>query len=150
MARRAKNPIEDNSKEVVVRKREIQHYSGIIPHPSIVEGYEKVCPGAADRILAMTENDLKHKQELENKEQDSIIKCRNIALNSEISSFKRGQYFGFIIMMIAIIGGIYLLSIGKTIGGFVSLVGSIFFYFSAVMYRKKIEKQSKNIEKEEV
>ena len=40
MARKVKNPmVSKNSKEMVVSKQEIEHYSGIIPHPNIVEGY---------------------------------------------------------------------------------------------------------------
>ena len=79
MARKAKNPmVSKNSKEMVVSKQEIEHYSGIIPHPNIVEGYEKICPGAADRILAMTENELKNKQELERMEQENILAIPHI------------------------------------------------------------------------
>ncbi|HEY4532818.1 MAG TPA: DUF2335 domain-containing protein [Fusobacterium sp.] len=148
MVRKQKNPIDSTKKQGVIVKEQEIHYSGIIPPPNIVQGYENVCPGAADRILAMTENDLKHKYTMEQKDLESTVQCRRKKLESEFILFKRGQNFGFIIMMTALIGGIYLLSIGKTIGGFVSLVGSIFFYFSSVMYKPK--KQNKNIEEEEV
>ncbi|WMS29753.1 DUF2335 domain-containing protein [Fusobacterium nucleatum] len=33
----------------------------IIPYPNIVERYEKICPSAANKILTMTENELKNK-----------------------------------------------------------------------------------------
>lgn len=40
-------------------------FSGPIPPPSIIAGYEEVVPGAADRIIAMAENQAKHRQSIE-------------------------------------------------------------------------------------
>ena len=115
MGRQAKNPMTSGKKDK--EGLIIQSYRGVIPPPTAMEGYEKVCPGAADRILAMAENDLKHKHEIETKEQDSIVRCRDEVLNSEISNFRRGQYFGFIIIVIALIGGFYLVLNNQKIGG---------------------------------
>lgn len=42
--------------ERIIASKE-EFFSGPIPHPSIVEGYEKILPGAADRILAMAEKE---------------------------------------------------------------------------------------------
>ena len=150
MGRQPKNPIASGKKDKDKKEFIIQSYRGIIPPPNAMEGYEKVCSGAADRILAMAENDLKHKHEIEIKEQASIVECRNKVLNSEISNFKRGQYFGFIIILIALIGGFYLVLNNQKIGGDVTLVSTVFLYFGAVMYRNKIEKQNKSFEEEEV
>lgn len=150
MGRQPKNPIASGKKDKDKKEFIIQSYRGIIPPPNAMEGYEKVCSGAADRILAMAENDLKHKHEIEIKEQASIVECRNKVLNSEISNFKRGKYFGFIIILIALIGGFYLVLNNQKIGGYVTLVSTVFLYFGAVMYRNKIEKQNKSFEEEEV
>ena len=135
MGRQAKNPMTSGKKDK--EGLIIQSYRGIIPPPTAMEGYEKVCPGAADRILAMAENDLKHKHEIETKEQDSIVRCRDEVLNSEISNFRRGQYFGFVIN-------------NQKIGGYITLVSTVLLYFGAIMYRNKIEKQNKDFEGEEV
>ena len=64
--RKIKNNNNDNSNTVDSKKTVKQvkvtgvrhEYKGIIPPPSIIDGYEKNCPGATDRILAMTENQL--------------------------------------------------------------------------------------------
>lgn len=40
-------------------------FSGPIPPPNIIAGYEDVVPGAADRIIAMAENQAKHRQSVE-------------------------------------------------------------------------------------
>ena len=145
-----KNLIASGKKDKDKKELIIESYRDIILSPNAMEGYEKVCSGAADRILAMAENDLKHKHEIEIKEQASIVECRNKVLNSEISNFKRGQYFGFIIIVIALIGRFYLVLNNQKIGGYVTLVSTVFLYFGAVMYRNKIEKQNKSFEEEEV
>ncbi len=35
--------------------RQVERYSGILPHPSIVERYEATLPGSAERILTLAE-----------------------------------------------------------------------------------------------
>ena len=40
-------------------------YSGPLPPPAIMQGYEDVLPGAAERILAMAEKQLDHRMHLE-------------------------------------------------------------------------------------
>jgi uncharacterized membrane protein len=41
--------------------------SAPLPHPSELEGYEAILPGAAERIFALVENQSNHRQGLENK-----------------------------------------------------------------------------------
>ena len=101
MVRKSKSPMSNNDKkEVIVKQQHIKHYSGIIPHPEIVEGYERNCPGATDRILAMTENQLKSSQEIELSEQNNINECRLTMLKSDVEYNKRGQIFGSITIVI--------------------------------------------------
>lgn len=42
-----------------------ERFSGPIPHPRILKGYEEILPGSADRILTMAENQSKHRQAIE-------------------------------------------------------------------------------------
>lgn len=42
-----------------------QEFSGPIPPPNIIAGYENVIPGAADRIIQMAERQSLHRQEVE-------------------------------------------------------------------------------------
>lgn len=46
-------------------------FSGPIPPPNIIEGYERVLPGSADRIISMAEKQSAHRQEMEKKMIDS-------------------------------------------------------------------------------
>lgn len=42
-------------------------FSGPIPPPSIIKGYEEILPGSADRIIAMAEKQSLHRQDMERK-----------------------------------------------------------------------------------
>ncbi|BBM35927.1 DUF2335 domain-containing protein [Pseudoleptotrichia goodfellowii] len=130
---------DNGMREILLQKQE--QYSGIIPHPSIVEGYERNCPGATDRILAMTENQLKCNQELAKMEQENINECRKEALKSEVENIKRGQILGFVILLTMIIGGFILIIFGKDAGGYGTIVASIMLGISSVIWNNKSKKE---------
>ena len=44
-----------------------QGFSGPIPHPEILKGYETICPGAAERIIKMAELEQGHRHGIESK-----------------------------------------------------------------------------------
>jgi len=48
----------------------------------------------------MTENQLKSSQEIELSEQNNINECRLTMLKSDIEYNKRGQIFGFILLVL--------------------------------------------------
>ena len=88
-----------------------RQYSGPIPHPSILEGFEKIVPGAAERILRMAEQDSEHQREVE-----------ILAITSTVKEIRRGQIFGLIAVLCAFIACIISLHLGSektaiTIGG---------------------------------
>lgn len=43
-------------------------YSGPLPHPDMLKEYNEVLPGAAERILAMAESQISHRQQMEKEE----------------------------------------------------------------------------------
>jgi uncharacterized membrane protein len=77
-------------------------FSGPMPPPALLEGYERIVPGAAERILAMAESDTKHQQEIE-----------FAALRAAASEIKRGQIFGFVIGLTALGASIVALALGS-------------------------------------
>ena len=62
-----------------------------MPPPAVLEGYNRLIPGAAERILVMAEEDAKHQREIE------LAALR--AANNEVA---RGQIFGFVIGLAAL------------------------------------------------
>jgi uncharacterized membrane protein len=57
----------------VLAKFRAQFYSGLIPHPDILKGYEELVPGAAKQILDTFNDQSRHRMALESKTIDSDI-----------------------------------------------------------------------------
>jgi len=88
----------------------------------------------------MTENQLKSSQEIELSEQNNINECRLTMLKSDIEYNKRGQIFGFILLFTMIIGGFVLVYIGREVGGYGAIIGSITIAIAGVIgINKKIK-----------
>lgn len=110
-------------------------HSGPIPPPEILQNYDQVLPGAAERILAMAENQSAHRQRLEEK----YIACE-----------ARNSLLGIIFALLLGITGLSASGVciyvgqgwpGATLGGatLVSLVGT-FIYGTR---QRRIEREQK-------
>lgn len=75
-----------------VFQHQISSFQGPLPPPSMLADYDKIIPGSAERILAMTEH-----------EQKSRTCSKDQALNGAISKDKRGQWMGFVITFAVLI-----------------------------------------------
>ncbi|WP_336708893.1 MULTISPECIES: DUF2335 domain-containing protein [unclassified Cedecea] len=64
-------------------------FSGPLPPPDIISGYDKVVPGGAERIFAMAEKEQSHRHTMD-----------STAVNGAINKDKRGQCMGFSIAII--------------------------------------------------
>jgi uncharacterized membrane protein len=113
------NPLEE---EIKIRLHQEQHssFSGPIPPPEILQGYENVGLGFADRIISMAEKEQNFRQE--------IVRTEQRNRHKEIS---RGQLFGLIIGCVALALGTYTATEGHetaaiaiTGGAVVSLVSA--------------------------
>lgn len=113
-------------------------YSSPLPPPEIIEGYEKILRGSADRILTMTEKQSEHRRELE-----------KLNLKGEIQRSNTGLWLAFIMTIIIIVCATYLalnsheatasIMVGATIVG---LSGN-FIYGSIARKNERNEKQQK-------
>ena len=86
-------PDDENKKEateilsgITISEYLSQSYSGPLPPADEMAQYEETLPGSANRIIAMTENQNKHRIEME-----------KIDLPIQHEQFKRGQIFSLII-----------------------------------------------------
>lgn len=104
-------------KSVVAEIMVQQHFSGPIPPPEILSGYEQIHPGFADRIISMAEKQSAHRQGLE-----------KIRVESEIKDSRLGVIFAFLMGISCLIAAI-LISVfskdnaGVFIGGVVGVTG---------------------------
>lgn len=97
-----KLPVEQ--REVILRKLEIYH--GDLPHPDILEGYNNLYPDAAKKIIDNGIAESEHRRKMEDK-----------YLSGNITSYKLGQFLGFFIAVLVILGGIFLIATGKQLAG---------------------------------
>jgi uncharacterized membrane protein len=83
-------PQPGSSTPIVVELAEAS-FSGPLPHPEVLRGYEELVPGAAERILKMAEEQARHRQGLER-----IV----VAGGSRRANI--GMWLGFIISMVVL------------------------------------------------
>ncbi|MBI2551871.1 DUF2335 domain-containing protein [Candidatus Uhrbacteria bacterium] len=133
----ANSPASQDERRIFSATQEL--HVGPLPKPQDFEYYERVLPGAAQRILAMAEQQSMHRRKQENR----------VILGDLIKSAV-GLLFGFLIGMASIIGGIWLVYQGKSVtGGFISFTGvaaltSVFVYGSQQRRREREERRITN------
>lgn len=77
-------------------------WQGNYPPPQILKGYEAVSEGLGSRVVKMAEDDLAHTHRMD----------EHLA-----NYFSNGQRYGFALAAIAILGSVYLISIGERVSG---------------------------------
>lgn len=109
--------IVDKEVNVVLQQKMVhikEQFSGPLPHPKHMEMYKKIDKTLPDRIVKMSENNLKHQQDIEKK-----------VLNNEIITSLLGWLsstaFSFSLLYVAY----QLIMDGKSIESFVALVAGI-------------------------
>ncbi|MDO8795616.1 MAG: DUF2335 domain-containing protein [Vicinamibacterales bacterium] len=89
----------------------ISAFQGPLPPPEMLERYNAIVPNGADRIVAMAEGQLRHRQQLE-----------SMVVNGNVTSQKRGQLFAFVLGLVAIVGGIVLIGLDKDTQGLAAII----------------------------
>lgn len=124
-------------RDVQIQAERQEFFSGPLPPPEKLAQYEQILPGAAERIMQMAERQSEHRRSLESR-----------VVNSDIWNSRIGLIFGFVIGVIGVGGGIWLMGQGMTYeGGIISggtiasLVGT-FVYGSRQRRKERIENQA--------
>ncbi len=88
------------------REVQVMHYSGPLPPATELNAYNQICPGSADRLITMAEQQSKHRQDLET----NVIK-------NDIRKSYLGMILGFIIAIIGLCISGYVIIQGQPIAG---------------------------------
>ena len=100
-------------------------FVGPLPPPGILEQYDKICPGAATRIIDAAYAEGLHRQALESRTLDANIE----AMRRQYDEARLGQVFALIIALAFVIVGAYVSVHGQpwsgTILGGVGLGGIV-------------------------
>ena len=75
---------------------EARSFKGPLPPPSLFRQYDETLPGSAERIMQLSEKEQSHRHQWDNK-----------ALEYEGKEVIYGQWFGFILGILGISGGIF-------------------------------------------
>jgi uncharacterized membrane protein len=125
----------------ITQQFQSKFYSGPIPAPEQLEHYEKVQAGLAERIVTMAEKQIaiaegqtKHRQDLE----------RTVIHNNVRLSYL-GLVSGFILGAAGLGSAIWLIYIGRQLGGGAAFVTSLSALVGLFFYGKR--KQSTELEK---
>ncbi len=85
------------------RAQQIIQFSSPLPPPEILQKYEQIHPGLINEILELTKIQNEHRRQLESKNLEAQI----IHQQKRDLETKLGQWFAFIISLVAIAGSIY-------------------------------------------
>lgn len=107
----ATQPSEQNTQTLALRA---ESFSGPLPPPAILERYDQLVPGAAERILAMAERQAAHRQSLE----QTVVTGNALAQ-------RRGQVFGFVLAIAALAVGGLLVWQDKKVEGLATIITDI-------------------------
>ena len=94
----------EEEKSLIYQRLEI--YQGDLPHPEILKGYTELYPDAAKRIIENGIAETEHRRDIERR-----------YLNANIKAHTLGQILGFIVAILIILGGIYLILKGHQVSG---------------------------------
>ncbi len=120
----------NGSRQVETTVAMSRSFSGPLPPPETLAQYNLTLPGAAERILAMAEKQQEHRQDLE-----------KTTVYSNAGAQKQGLYLGFVIALVTIGGGIWLISTGKEATGLAAVITPLCGLVGTFIYGKYIQKK---------
>jgi uncharacterized membrane protein len=110
----------------------IERFSGPLPPPEILEKYNAIEPGFANRIMHMAESQSEHRQAME-----------RMVISSRTKSEERAQILGTILALVIGSGSIGVVALGQPIAGVATLVAELAALAGIFIYgRRKQEKES--------
>lgn len=107
-------------------------FSGPLPHPSLLKAYDDTFAGCAERIVAMAERQAQHRQDLE-----------KAVVNANCHAQLFGQCFAFILSLVVICAGAYLLANGKSLQGFSAIILAVGSLIGALVFSRKEQKEER-------
>lgn len=129
--------------EKIFLKKELRQvsskFSGPIPPPELLEGYENIVPGSADRIIRMTERQIDHRTNIES----LIVKGDNRRAD-------KGLTFAFVLGILCIVVAAALAYLGQPNVAIVIIVVLFGTGTTTYIYGTNVRKQERENKTEEL
>jgi uncharacterized membrane protein len=116
--------------------QQLRHFSGPLPSPDNLLNYDKVTPGAANRIIEMAEKNQEHR-----------LYINRVLAESDVKKSLRGQIFGFAIAAIAFTVATICAFLDQKEIGIASIGFSLVSIVSTFVLGRKSKDNTKKIEK---
>lgn len=132
--------IQKEDKKKITGIMQQEKFEGPIPHPKILQQYEKVYPGSAKTIIDMAVKEQEHRHEM-----DKTIVQSEVLLNAgqvemiraSIKLKSRLQIFGFALTAALVIIGLVCIFLNKNMGTITAFTFAIGSFCSIMFYGKK-------------
>ena len=122
-------------------------FSGPLPPPSVLEKYEQILPGLADRIVSMAEKEETHRHaqnqialKAEIELQQKALEAEREGMRAEMQEARWGQILAFCIGSLTIAAGSYLALHDAQIPGTILGSGGVVGLVSVFIYGRKGKK----------
>jgi uncharacterized membrane protein len=99
---------ERGERELVFRYAE---YSGPIPPPELIAGYQEAIPNGGERVLALAEREQEHRHRLE-----------SVSLEKATAAHRLGQLLAFVLSTLIVVAGAILIANGDSVAGYGTLL----------------------------
>lgn len=106
-----------------------ESFAGPIPRPAILQGYEQIVPGSAERIIKMAEAQAAHRQSLEAR-----------VVRSDTRKSVLGIWFAFFIALFTVSAGVFTTIQGYPLPGTIFGVSGLSGIIGAFIYQRQEEK----------
>ena len=130
-ANRIVKPVSSPS-TIAAARATVTAFQGPLPPPELMERYNQIVPGAAERILGLFESQVQHRQALE-----------KAVIQSDVGDSRLGLYLGFFVSVVVVIGGVICVLSGYTAtGGIIAAIpvpvlAGVFVYGSSNRRRER-------------
>ena len=101
--------------------------------------FNDILPNGADRVVAMVESQLQHRQGLE-----------SAVVNGNLSAQSRSQIFAFLLGVLAIGGGIGLIAFDKPTSGLTAIIAAFVALAGTFIYGRYEQKQERERKRQEL
>ena len=125
-------PVEDGVVRLSASKSTTVKFSGPLPPPEILQAYNDVIANGAERIMAMTERQSAHRQEIE-----------KIVIKSNTSVQKFGSFSALAITLTALGLGFTLIMYDKDFSGFSVMIGSLGSLVATFVYGRRTQERDR-------
>jgi len=106
---------------------QVHGFESPLPHPEVIERYEKISPGTLDRLFELLKNEQENRH-------DRIRE----GLNSEISRDSRAQWMGYSLVLLFILLGFYGIYMGQALYALAPIIYAAAQLFASLYKHKPV------------